>query len=70
MTEQQAEKTATFKEESVANGYFSFTMTYPSGKTYTQYLAPENYLSQAHDLINRMCACFGVIDITDRILGI
>ncbi len=48
------EKVAVLKEEAADHGYRKFTMTYPSGKTFTRYLSPEN-INQDNDLRNEMC---------------
>ena len=47
-------KKAILKQEVVEKGYFKFTMTYPSGKTFTRYLSPENR-NEDHDLTVEMC---------------
>lgn len=52
MTEQ--EKVAVLKESAAGDGYRKFKMTYPSGKTFTRYLSPEN-INQDHDLRCEMC---------------
>lgn len=49
-----SEKKAVFKREVVEKGYLKFTVTYPSGKTFTRYLSPENR-NQDHDLAVEMC---------------
>lgn len=46
-------KTAVFKQGPAESGYTKFEMTYPSGKTFTRYLSPEN-INQDHDLRNEM----------------
>lgn len=48
------EKKAILKREAVEKGYRKFTMTYPSGKTFTRYLSPEDR-NQDHDLVVEMC---------------
>ena len=48
-----SEKKVVLKRE-VEKGYFKFTMTYPSGKTFTRYLSPENR-NEDHDLTVEMC---------------
>ena len=53
MAEQK--QVAILTEKMVEHGYIKFTMTYPSGKTFTKYLAPEN-INQDHDLRNEMMA--------------
>ena len=50
-----SKRAAVLKQEGVAHGYEKFTMTYPSGKTYTQYLDP-GAINEDNDLRNRMCA--------------
>lgn len=49
------EKVAIFTEKMVEKGYVKFEITYPSGKTFTKYLSPEN-INQDHDLRNEMMA--------------
>ena len=48
-------KVAIFTEKMVEHGYIKFEMTYPSGKTFTKYLAPGD-INQDHDLRNEMMA--------------
>ena len=47
------QKTAVLTHEIVEHGYSKYTMTYPSGKTFTRYLSPES-INQDHDLRNEM----------------
>ena len=48
-------KIAILVVEPVEHGYQKNTMHYPSGKTYTEYLSPEN-INRQHDLRNQMAA--------------
>lgn len=49
----QNEKVAIFSEKKVEHGYIKFEIMYPSGKTFTKYLAPED-INQDHDLRNEL----------------
>lgn len=67
-----SKKKVVLKREVVEKGYFKFTMTYPSGKTFTRYLSPESR-NQDHDLVVGICRWaeekgFTVYEDTDGII--
>ena len=70
---EQNEKVAIFREKMVEHGYIKFEITYPSGKTFTKYLAPGD-INQDHDLRNEIMAWaeergFVVYDKSDSIFS-
>lgn len=48
-------KIAVLKQEVIEHGYIKFTMTYPSGKTFSRQLDPGS-INEDNDLRNSMCA--------------